>query len=61
MSYHQVGKTGGALTLSDGSHTATIDFIGKYTLGNFHASADGSGGTLIVDPTANHMLLARSR
>jgi hypothetical protein len=60
MSYRQTSKTEGALTLTDGTHTATIDFFGKYTIGSFHASADGFGGTQIVDP-GSHALLASAR
>ena len=42
--------TGGTLTLSDGTHTANINFVGNYVLENFTLSSDGSGGTLIIDP-----------
>ena len=42
--------TGGALTLSDGTDTTVINFLGNYTLANFNFSTDGSGGTLVVDP-----------
>ena len=42
--------TGGTLTLSDGMHTANINFVGNYELENFKLSNDGSNGTLIVDP-----------
>ena len=41
--------TGGTLTLSDGMHTANIDFAGNFVLENFTLSDDGSGGVLIVD------------
>jgi hypothetical protein len=57
MSYRG-NSTQGVLTVSDGTHTATLDFFGKYTLGNFHASSDPSGGTLIVDPATHAALLA---
>ncbi len=43
--------TGGTLTLSDGTHTANINFAGNYVLENFKFSNDGSGGTLIIDPS----------
>jgi len=49
------------LTVTDGSHTATLHFFGKYTIGNFHGSADGANGTLIVDPTTHATLLASAR
>src|SRR5262249_814478 len=41
--------TGGILTVSDGTHTASINFVGGYALGNFVFASDGNGGTLIVD------------
>jgi hypothetical protein len=40
----------GTLTVSDGTHTASIALLGNYSLGNFTASSDGSGGTTVVDP-----------
>ena len=42
--------SGGVLTVSDGTHTATLDFVG-FT-GSFTFATDGSGGTLITDPPA---------
>jgi len=42
--------TGGTLTVSDGTHTANIDFAGNYGLANFRFSSDATGGTLIIDP-----------
>jgi hypothetical protein len=59
MNYRQTSKTGGVLTVSDGTHVATLDFFGKYTLANFHASSL-NGGTMIVDP-GSHALLASAR
>ena len=41
---------GGTLSLSDGVHTANINFVGNYVLENFKLSNDGSNGTLIIDP-----------
>ena len=61
MTYHPKGKTGGVLTATDGSHTAVLNFFGKYTLGNFHASSDGGSGTLLVDPHSHATLLASAR
>ncbi|MGY4508851.1 Ig-like domain-containing protein [Bradyrhizobium sp. USDA 3650] len=50
----QISYTGnnspGILTVSDGTHTASIELLGNYSLANFAASSDGHGGTLIVDP-----------
>ena len=40
------------LTVTDGTHTADINFAGSYTLANFHFASDGSGGTLVTDPPA---------
>ncbi len=59
MTYKPTGKTEGVLTVKDGTHTATLDFFGKYTRANFDASSL-NGGTLIVDPTP-HALLASVR
>jgi hypothetical protein len=44
-------NTGGALTASDGTHTATIALLGQYMAASFVMSADGFGGTLIHDVT----------
>ena len=40
----------GTLTVTDGTHTAKLAMLGNYSLGNFIASSDGSGGTSIADP-----------
>ncbi len=56
---YKPSKTGGVLTVTDGTHTAMLDFFGKYTIANFNASSLFSG-TLIVDP-ASHALLASAR
>ena len=40
----------GTLTVSDGTHTASIAMLGNYSLANFTASSDGHGGTSVVDP-----------
>jgi hypothetical protein len=61
MKYLQTSKTGGVLTVTDGTHTATLDFFGQYTLADFHGSTGFSGGTLIVDPGTHATLLASSR
>ena len=49
-----IGYTGnnspGMLTVSDGTHTATIALLGNFSLANFIASSDGHGGTSVVDP-----------
>jgi hypothetical protein len=41
------------LTVTDGTHTANIDFVGSYTLANFHFASDGSGGSLVTDPPSS--------
>jgi hypothetical protein len=40
----------GTLTVSDGTHTASLALLGNYSLANFTASSDGHGGTIVVDP-----------
>jgi hypothetical protein len=52
--------TQGVLTATDGTNTAKLTMIGDYTIGSFHASSDGSIGTLIVDP-GTHTPLASAR
>jgi len=42
--------TGGTLTLSDGTDTASINFSGNYAFENFKFLSDGNGGTLMIDP-----------
>jgi hypothetical protein len=46
------------LTISDGVHTAHINFVGNYQLTNFHFSNDGFGGTLITDPPVAQQTVA---
>jgi serralysin len=38
----------GELSVSDGSHTATLHFLGVYAQDNFQFANDGNGGTLVV-------------
>jgi fibronectin-binding autotransporter adhesin len=45
-------KTGGVLTVTDGTHTAHIALKGDYLTSTFIASSDGAGGVLITDPAA---------
>ena len=45
-------KTGGVLTVTDGTHTAHISLKGNYLTSTFIASSDGHGGTIVVDPKA---------
>jgi hypothetical protein len=44
------GNTGGTLTVSDGTHTASLSLLGQYSAADFALSSDGHGGTLISDP-----------
>jgi hypothetical protein len=60
LSYSGNSKQG-VLTVTDGTDTAHLTLFGDYKTADFHASADGSGGTLIVDPAAHEALLASSR
>jgi hypothetical protein len=45
-------KTGGVLTVTDGTHTAHINLKGDYRTSVFISASDGHGGTIIHDPTA---------
>jgi hypothetical protein len=44
-------KTGGVLTVTDGTHTAHITLVGDYAGRTFTAGSDGSGGTKVIDPS----------
>jgi autotransporter passenger strand-loop-strand repeat protein len=43
-------NTAGALTVSDGTHVATLHLLGQYSAADFAIASDGHGGTLITDP-----------
>jgi autotransporter passenger strand-loop-strand repeat protein len=46
-------NTSGTLTVSDGTHTASLLLLGQYVAGNFHMASDGNlpnAGTLVTDP-----------
>ena len=43
---------GGALTVTDGTHTARIELAGDYLGSTFTVSSDGHGGTTVVDPAS---------
>jgi Tryptophan-rich Synechocystis species C-terminal domain len=55
-------SSGGTLTVTDGSHTASIALLGNYLSSTFVASSDGHGGTKVVDPAlpASSSVLAPS-
>jgi len=42
--------TSGTLTVSDGTHTASIALQGDYLQSGWTLSSDGHGGTMVVDP-----------
>jgi autotransporter passenger strand-loop-strand repeat protein/uncharacterized repeat protein (TIGR03803 family) len=42
--------TGGTLTVSDGSHVASMALLGQYMASSFALSSDGHGGTFVTDP-----------
>ena len=46
----QDSYSNGVLTVTDGTHSAALDFNGSYTLANFKFASDGSGGTIVYDP-----------
>ncbi|WP_375313361.1 hypothetical protein WHZ77_09070 [Bradyrhizobium sp. A5] len=51
LAYAQNGdNSGGTLTVSDGTHTASLSLLGQYSAADFALSSDGHGGTLITDP-----------
>ncbi|MGY8706809.1 hypothetical protein RAD16_13805 [Bradyrhizobium sp. 18BD] len=43
-------NSGGTLTVSDGTHTASLSLLGQYSAADFALSSDGHGGSLITDP-----------
>jgi hypothetical protein len=54
------GHTGGTLTVSDGSHAATLTLLGNFMASSFAMASDGHGGTLISDQAASqHALLTQ--
>jgi autotransporter passenger strand-loop-strand repeat protein len=44
------GNSGGKLTVSDGTHTASLSLLGQYAASDFALSSDGHGGTMVSDP-----------
>lgn len=51
LGFSEAGNnSSGALSVSDGVHTATILLLGQYVAGNFHIATDGTGGTMVTDP-----------
>jgi hypothetical protein len=64
------GHASGVLTVSDGTHTATIKLVGDYQGATFTAASDGEGGVVVVaqtgeapgtpTPSAQHFIAAMS-
>jgi hypothetical protein len=52
--------TGGTLTLSDGTNTASLNFLGNYAPANFNFSSDGNGGTLLNEAPTTAPLVTPS-
>ncbi|MHC2467869.1 hypothetical protein [Bradyrhizobium embrapense] len=48
-------SSGGTLTVTDGTVTASIALLGNYMASTFTTSSDGHGGTLVVDPPATQV------
>ncbi len=46
------GNTSGTLTVTDGTHTVHLTFLGLYTTSSFKLSTDNHGGTRVTDPPA---------
>ena len=53
------GGTGGTLTVSDGTHSASLALLGQYAAADFATAADTSGGTVVTlaDPTQSHLVV----
>jgi serralysin len=45
-------SSSGKLSASDGSTTASLQFIGHYSQDSFHFADDGNGGTLLIAATS---------
>jgi hypothetical protein len=46
-------NTGGTLSVSDGTHTASLALLGNYMAASFAIAGDGIGGTLVTDGPPN--------
>jgi hypothetical protein len=46
------GNANGVLTVTDGTHSAGLNFNGTYVIANFKLADDGNGGTIVYDPPA---------
>jgi autotransporter passenger strand-loop-strand repeat protein len=45
----------GTLTVTDGTHTATLELLGHYSINNFSLASDGNSGTMVTDPPLQHV------
>jgi serralysin len=52
LAHFNFDSSSGKLSASDGSSTASLQFIGHYSQDSFHFADDGSGGTLVIAATA---------
>src|SRR5439155_17092802 len=50
--------SGGTLTVSDGTHTASLALLGQYAAADFVSASDGQGGTLVTHFDPNHPVIA---
>ena len=51
LAFSEAGNNqSGTLSVSDGTHAASILLLGQYVAGNFHIASDGTGGTIVTDP-----------
>jgi hypothetical protein len=49
-------NTGGALTVSDGSHAQSVALLAQYMASSFVMPSAGHGGTMITEPPSNQQL-----
>ena len=50
IAWTQLNDSSGTLTVTDGTNTANIPLLGRYTVANFTSAPDPNGGTDIFDP-----------
>lgn len=51
-------NSGGTLSVSDGTHNASIALLGQYAAADFHTATDFHGGTYVTDPHLTGAALA---
>ena len=47
----------GTLTVTDGTHTASLTLLGQYSANQFSLASDGHGGTMVTDPQQHPSLV----